>query len=107
MRRELDQRAAQLERLRGALGEEGVEASDLETVIGHLRQLGSNGTLAETLAALDAEIVRGLKEFEFALRRSLTPAGEARALQAADRDVPEGYEEMVDRYYKALAGEGR
>ena len=106
LRRELGQRAAQLERLRGALGEEGVEASDLEAIIGHLRQLGSDGTLAETLAALDAEIVRGLKEFEFALRRSLAPAGEARALQAADRDVPEGYEEMVDRYYKALAGEG-
>ncbi len=103
LRRELGQRAAQLERLRESLSAEGIDAGDLDTVIGRLRQLSSGGALAETLAALDAEVVRGLKEFEFALRRSLAPAGGARALQASGDDVPDGFEDLVDRYYKALA----
>ena len=104
LRRELGQRAAQLEALRGRLGAEGVDVADLETIIGRLRGLGS-GSLAETLAALDAEIVRGLKEFEFALRRSLAPGDDGRLLQASDDDVPDGFEDLVDRYYKALAEE--
>ncbi len=113
LRRELGQRATQLEALRGTLVSEGVDTidskliADLDAIISRLRDLGTGGAGTEILAILEADVVRGLKEFEFALRRSLAPADDARVLQASDDDVPDGFEDMVDRYYKALAGEQR
>ena len=105
--RELNQRRAQLEDLRNQLQQEGVDPQDLDRIIDRLRGLGSGSGLAgpESIAVLERDIVQGLKEFEYTLRRSLNPSEDERLLQVGDDEVPDGYEEMVERYYKALAGE--
>ncbi len=106
LQRELGQRRSQLQGLRDRLEQEGVDAEDLERIIGRLGSLGSGPLRApENLAILENEIVQGLKEFEYDLRRELTVDKDQRLIQAAEGEVPDGYEEMVDRYYKALAGE--
>jgi hypothetical protein len=105
--RELNQRRAQLEELRDQLRQEGVDAGDLDRIIDRLRGLGSGEGLAgpESIAVLERDIVQGLKEFEYTLRRNLRPSEDRRLLQVGDDEVPDGYEEMVEDYYKALAGE--
>ncbi len=105
--RELTQRREQLEELRDQLEQEGIDATDLERIIDRLRGLGSGSGLAgpESIAVLERDIVQGLKEFEYGLRRSLAPSDDGRLLQVGDDEVPDGYEEMVEDYYKALAGE--
>jgi hypothetical protein len=108
-RRELGERRSQLERLRGDLAREGVETADLDRVVERLRALESGGELAgpETLAVLERDVVQGLREFEYGLRRSLGAGDEGRLVEIEDGDVPDGYEEMVEAYYKALAGAER
>ena len=68
---------------------------------------GSGRAGPESSAVLERDVVQGLKEFEYSLRRSLTPSDDGRLLQVGDEEVPDGYEEMVEEYYKALAGERR
>jgi hypothetical protein len=105
--RELTQRREQLEELREQLEQEGIDATDLERIIDRLRGLGSGSGLSgpESIAVLERDIVQGLKEFEYSLRRSLAPSDDGQLLQVDDDEVPDGYEEMVEEYYKALAGE--
>jgi hypothetical protein len=105
--RELAERRQQLEELRDQLREEGVDPSELDRIIGRLRGLGSGESLAgpESIAVLERDIVQGLKEFEFGLRKSILPSDEERLLQVGTDEVPDGYEEMVENYYKALAGD--
>jgi len=105
--RELGERQEQLEDLRDQLRQEGIDSEDLDRIIARLGELGSGASLAgpESIAALEHDIVQGLKEFEFGLRKSILPSEDDRLLQAGDGEVPEGYEEMVEDYYKALAGE--
>ena len=106
--RELGQRRAQLEALRERLRNDGVDAAELDRIIERLAALGSGSSQGpETLAALERDVVQGLKEFEYGLRRQLVADEDQRLLQVADDEVPDGYEEMVDRYYKALAEEKR
>ncbi|MEM7353011.1 MAG: hypothetical protein AAF657_19600 [Acidobacteriota bacterium] len=104
--RDLGRRRAQLETLRERLRREEVDAADLDRIIDRLRGIAAGSLRApENLAALESDVVQGLKEFEYGLRRQLTADRDQRLLQVADDEVPEGYEEMVDRYYKALAVE--
>jgi hypothetical protein len=58
---------------------------------------------AEEIARLQAAVIRGLKEFEYTLRRQLDADDERLFLSGSD-EVPEGYREMVEDYYEALAG---
>lgn len=104
--RELEERRLQLEGLQDRLRSEGVEPADLERIIDRLRglELGDAAAVRETLAALDGEVVQGLKEFEYGLRRRLATEEDESLAQVTDDDVPDGYEEMVERYYRALAG---
>ena len=104
--RELEERRLQLEALEGRLRSDGVDPADLERIIDRLRglELGDPAAVRETLAALENEVVQGLKEFEFGLRRSLGKKEDESLAQVTNDDVPDGYEEMVEKYYKALAG---
>lgn len=103
--RELQERRLQLERLQEELRREEVDPTQLERILGSLRGLGAGDKLAdpEVAAVLERDVVQGLKEFEYNLRRSLSSGEDERLMQVSDEDVPAGYEEMVDRYYKALA----
>jgi len=101
--RDLSRRRQDLQALRDQLRQEGVEPGDLDRIINRLRGLESAGALAngESAAILQRDIVEGLMEFEFGLRRTLG-VGEDRLNGVGSDKVPAGYEELVEEYYKAL-----
>lgn len=104
-RREFRERRAEAEALRQELSRLGVDVSQMAEVIAGLRALDDQRVYgdAEEIARLQSSVIRGLKEFEYALRRQLD-AGEEQLFLSGSDEVPEGYREMVEEYYKALAG---
>jgi hypothetical protein len=58
--------------------------------------------LAE-LAQLQSQIVEGLKQLEFGLRRELEEEDQDLVFISGSDDVPRGFEDVVDEYFKALA----
>ena len=91
--------------MRQELSRLGVDVSELADVIAGLRALDDQRVYgdADEIARLQAEVIRGLKEFEYTLRRQLD-ADEERLFLSGSDDVPDGYREMVEDYYEALAG---
>jgi molybdenum-dependent DNA-binding transcriptional regulator ModE len=103
---ELRQRRGELAELRRELQQEGVDVGELDDVVRGLRALENRGAIGEPrgLAQLGAQIIPGLKEFEYALRRQIisTEDGEQLFLSGSD-DVPPEYRDLVEEYYKALS----
>ena len=56
---------------------------------------------------LQEQVIRGLKEFEYALRRQIDQDDDRELLLTGSDEVPEGYRELVEKYYKSLAGESQ
>ena len=102
--REFRERGQDARRLRDELRQEGVDVGDLDGAIAGLDRLRTMGDFddPEELAALQADVLRGLKDFEFALRRELGSQIERFFLSGSD-DVPEEYRELVEAYYRALS----
>ena len=102
--REFRERGQDARRLRDELRQEGVDVGDLDRAIAGLDRLRTAGDFddPEELAALQADVLRGLKDFEFALRRELGSQIERFFLSGSD-DVPEEYRELVEAYYRALS----
>jgi hypothetical protein len=74
-------------------------------VIAALRELDRENVyldLAE-LNRLQSQIVEGLKQLEFGLRRELEGEGEDRVFISGSDDVPTGYRRVVEEYFRALA----
>ncbi len=103
-RREFRERRAEAERLQESLEAQGIDAGELEAIIERLGRLESSRAWGDPrgLAELQAEVIQGLKEFEYVLRRQLG-GGERELLLTGSDDVPPGYRELVEEYYKALA----
>ena len=76
----------------------------MEQVIAGLDRLRTMGDFddPEEIARLQADVLRGLKDFEFALRRNLGEQIERFFLSGSD-DVPEEYRDLVEAYYRALS----
>ncbi|NIR46171.1 MAG: DUF4175 family protein [Gemmatimonadetes bacterium] len=108
-RREFGERRRETEQLQRALEAEGIDASELDPIIDNLRRLESGDAFGDPrgLAELQAQLVRDLKEFEYVLRRELVGSEERELLLSGSDEVPAGYRELVDAYYKALAEERR
>ncbi|UCC81487.1 MAG: hypothetical protein JSW46_10740 [Gemmatimonadota bacterium] len=104
-RREFRERRAEAERLQESLEAQGIDAGELEAVIDRLGRLESSRVWGDPkgLAELQAEVIQGLKEFEYVLRRQLGGGDERELLLTGSDDVPPGYRELVEEYYKALA----
>ncbi|MCZ0933973.1 MAG: hypothetical protein OXJ54_02210 [Gemmatimonadetes bacterium] len=102
--REFRERGQDARRLRDELRQEGVDVGDLDRAVAGLDRLRTMGDFddPEELAALQADVLRGLKDFEFALRRELGSQIERFFLSGSD-DVPEEYRELVEAYYRALS----
>ena len=102
--REFRQRREDAGRLRDDLRQEGVDVTDLDRAIAGLDRLRTMGDFddPEEIARLQADVLRGLKDFEFALRRNLGEQIERFFLSGSD-DVPEEYRELVEAYYRALS----
>jgi hypothetical protein len=108
-RRELRERVGEADALRRELQAEGIDVEDLESIIARLRALDDRLVYGDSgaLGRLRTEVIQGLKEFEYALRRELLAGdGQKRILGGSD-EVPDGYRELVEEYYKALAEQRR
>lgn len=103
--REFREQRQSAEGLRRELRQMGVDAGDLERMIEQMRQLesGKNYDDPATLERLQQSLVEGLKAFEFALRRQVEGDERGRPVLGASGDVPAGFRQMVDEYYRSLS----
>jgi hypothetical protein len=104
--RELRERRMDAERLLGDLQQEGIDATELGRILSRLRALEGRGGLGQDRQAvelLQSQVVEGLKEFEFALRRQLTGSEERRPRSGRQGEVAPEYRELVDKYYESLS----
>jgi hypothetical protein len=84
---------------------QGRNVEDLTDLIDQLRSIeGSRAFNDPTeLARLRASVVQGFKEFEFTLRRQLAGAEVDRPALGGNENVPAGYRDMVNEYFKSLS----
>jgi hypothetical protein len=106
--RELRQRQNELSELRRELQQEGVDVGDLDRVVAGLREFTRQREFGEPrgLDQLESEIIQGLKDFEFNLRKTLLGDEGDRLFLAGSDDVPKGYRELVEQYYRELSRRG-
>jgi predicted RNase H-like nuclease (RuvC/YqgF family) len=106
-RRELDQRQRDAEGLRQQLQRSGVPTQELNKLIDQLREL-RKATLSQDalpFQQLQQQVVEGLKQFEYALRRQVE-GGDREIFLSGSEDVPPGYRQMVEEYYRSLSRSG-
>ena len=105
--REFDQRRADLESLRNDLRRERMDTADLDRLLQQMGDLSLLGLNRDPLALerLRNDIVEGLRQFEYRLWRELR-GGETERVYLGNADqVPPGYRELVDEYFRKLANE--
>ena len=113
MRREMRERAGEAQALAELMERAGADPSDLEAMIAAMRALDRDRTYAdpEEVMRLQSELVDGMKQLEFRLRRELATDEDEQLLLHRSGDVPEEYRALVEEYYRALsrgvAREGR
>jgi hypothetical protein len=106
-RREFRVRRGEAERLRQELEREGIDANELRGIVQGLRRLENDADFGDPrgLAELQAEVIQSLKEFEYILRRQLGVDESRELLLTGSDEVPQGYRELVEEYYRMLAEE--
>ncbi len=106
--RELRERRADAEALRGELDRMQLDPAELDRVIAELKRLESSRVLADAsgLSRLEQDVLERLKAFEFALRRRLE-GDAAKPLAGAQDQVPPRFRELVEEYYRSLARSGK
>jgi hypothetical protein len=99
-----DQRQS-AEALKKELQQMGVDPSDLNRMIDQMRQLESGKNYDDPIALekLQESLIEGLKAFEFALRRQVEGNDKGRPVLGGAGDVPAGFRQMVDEYYRSLS----
>jgi hypothetical protein len=99
-------RRGNAEALRRELAGQGIDVSQLDRSIEAMRQLERSGALDDPRAAerLEAQVIDGLKDFEFALARKLAGAQPDGPALGTRSPVPEEYRAAVEEYYRSLAG---
>lgn len=104
--REAQQRLADAEALRRDLQRQGLPTAELDRAIEGLRQLTDPRSLESASTTLRSQVVDGLKEFEFGLRRRLGEDDAAKVLLERSGDVPPEYRQNVEEYYRSI-GKGK
>jgi hypothetical protein len=106
-RGEARQRAADAEQLRRLLGQQKIDAKELDEILKGLRKLDDESLYAnpETVARLEQAVTDNIKRFEYQLRRRLDQNASQVFLSGTD-DVPEQYRKLVEQYYRSLAKPG-
>jgi hypothetical protein len=86
------------------LAGQGVDVAELDRAIGNLRDLSRPSVLDDpkAAAALQSQVLDGLKAFEFALRRTLA-SDDQRVLLGRPGEVPPAFRALVEEYYRAIA----
>ena len=74
-------------------------------MIGALRQLDREDVYLDMaeLNRLQSQIVEGLKQLEFVLRREMEGEGQDRVFVSGSDEVPTGFRRLVEEYYRALS----
>ena len=108
-RGEFRERATELEALRQRMRREGIDVSTLSDVLERLRRLDSRSVFDDPaeIARLQQAAIEGLKEFEYALRRRFADPESDRLLLSGSDEVPQGFKELVEEYYRALSNRNR
>ena len=90
--------------LRRELSQAGYDTRDLDQVLRDLRALDSDQAFTDgnSLAALQAAALDKLKKFEFALRRKTDGGDQQMSLSGSD-EVPAGFRQAIEEYYRSLA----
>ena len=103
--REFREQRQSAEALKRELQQMGIDPSDLNRMIEQMRQLesGKNYDDPVSLERLQQSLIDGLKAFEFALRRQVEGADKGRPVLGGSGDVPAGFRQMVDEYYRSLS----
>jgi hypothetical protein len=106
--RDLRQRLGELSELRRELQRDGVDVGGLDRVIAGLSGFERRREYGDPrgLDILESEIIQGLKDFEYDLRRELLGDEGDRLFLGGSDDVPEGYRELVEQYYRELSRRG-
>jgi hypothetical protein len=99
------ERLAEAQALRQELARQGRDVSELDERHPRLRSLeaGEPWNNAENVQRLQASLVDGIKQFEFGLRRDMLGTTRDRLFLSGTDEVPEGFREMVEEYYRRLA----
>ncbi|MCY4398715.1 MAG: DUF4175 family protein [Gemmatimonadetes bacterium] len=108
MRREIRTRAGEARELAGLIERAGADPRELQAMIDVMRALDREGTYAdpEEVLRLQSELVEGMKQLEFSLRREFAAGEEEQILLHRSGDVPEEYRALVEEYYRALSRSG-
>jgi uncharacterized protein Yka (UPF0111/DUF47 family) len=108
-RGEFRERSTELEALRQRMRREGIDVSTLSDVLERLRRLDSRSMFDDPaeIARLQQAAIEGLKEFEYALRRRFSDPESDRLLLSGSDEVPQGFKELVEEYYRALSNRNR
>jgi hypothetical protein len=103
--RDLRQRLSELSELRQELQRDGVDVGGLDRVIAGLSGFERRREYGDPrgLDVLEGQIIQGLKDFEYNLRKELLGDEGDRLFLAGSDDVPEGYRELVEQYYRELS----
>lgn len=112
MRREGRVRLGEARALANLIERAGADPRELQAMLDAMRALDRAGTYddPEEALRLQAELVEGMKQLEFQLRRLFGADDEDQLLLYQSGDVPEEYRALVEQYYKELArgrGSGR
>jgi hypothetical protein len=103
--REMEQRLRDAQALRADLAKQGVDVSALDRAMEALARAASQDKLedAKSGGELRAQVIDGLKAYEFALRRSLEGKDQPQVLSGRTGDVPAEFRAYVEEYYRSIA----
>lgn len=104
--REFQQRYQDATALNQELQERGQDIPELNEAMNAMRQLMTREAFEnlQQVAALQQQLRETLRQVEFAIRRQVEGEGAGRAALSGSDAVPAGYRELIDEYYRRLAG---
>jgi hypothetical protein len=97
-------RREQAEQLRNDLRREGVNTEGLDKTIERMAKLeGAMSGDPQGIAQLQADVIEGLKQFEFSLFKQLGVGSAKQPATGMRAQVSPEYSKAVDEYFKAIA----
>ena len=99
----MQQRLGEAEALRKDLRQQGADVSALDRAIEAMRSVASKTDDAKAASDLRAQVIDGLKAYEFALRKALGEGENGRVMSGRTGDVPPAFRAYVEEYYRAIA----
>jgi hypothetical protein len=103
--RELAERLNDARTLRDQLAQQGMDVAPLDRVMQGMRAGGRSDAFDDSpnARALRAQVVEGLKAYEFALRRALGEAGSTKVMLDRSGEAPAAFRSYVEEYYRSIS----